>query len=57
MRVVECNICGETLSAASDDELVRRLRAHSESEHPAAKFDQSKADELISNEAYEASDS
>lgn len=57
MRVVECNICGETLSAASDDELVRRLCAHSESEHPSAEFDESKADELISSEAYEASDS
>ena len=26
MRVIECNECGETISAASDEELVRRVR-------------------------------
>jgi predicted small metal-binding protein len=57
MRVIECNTCGETLSAATDDELERRLRAHSEAEHPSAGLDESKARELIANEAYDASDS
>ena len=33
MRVIECNECGETITAASDDELVRNLGAHLQSEH------------------------
>ena len=57
MRVVECNICGETLAAATDDELERRLRSHCEAEHPTAGYDGARARELISSEAYEASDS
>jgi len=57
MRVMECNICGETLAAANDDELERQLHRHSESEHPTAGYDQDKARELIANEAYDASDS
>ncbi len=57
MRVLECNICGETLAAATDEELEQRFRTHSESEHPTAEFDASKVRELISSEAYDASDS
>jgi predicted small metal-binding protein len=57
MRVVECNVCGEALSAATDAELERRLRSHSESEHSFAGYDEAKARELISTEAYDASDS
>jgi hypothetical protein len=57
MRVVECNICGETLAAATDEELEQRLRGHLESEHSSAQVDEDKARELISNEAYDASDS
>jgi predicted small metal-binding protein len=56
MRVVECNICGEPLSAANDDELLRRVQSHMESEHPDAEFDESAADEMISEQAYTASD-
>ena len=57
MRVMECNICGETLAAANDDDLERQLHRHSESEHPTAGYDQDRARELIANEAYDASDS
>jgi predicted small metal-binding protein len=57
MRVVECNICGETLSGATDDELLRRVRAHMESEHPSVAFDEAATSEMIANEAYDASDS
>jgi len=57
MRVVECNICGETLAAATDDELLRRLRAHMESEHSSTGFDEAQAREMIAAEAYTASDS
>ena len=57
MRVMECNICGETLAAANDDELALRLRSHSESEHPSAGYDEHRARDLIAQEAYDASDS
>lgn len=57
MRVVECNHCGETLSGATDEELERRLRSHFDSEHSSAQMNDAKARELISSEAYEASDS
>ena len=57
MRVMECNICGETLAAANDEELERRLRSHSESEHPSAGYDGDRARDQIADEAYDASDS
>jgi predicted small metal-binding protein len=57
MRVVECNICGETLAAATDRELERRLCEHQESEHPSGAVDEAEAHELVSSEAYDASDS
>ncbi len=28
MRVVECDVCGETISAADDEELVGRVKDH-----------------------------
>jgi len=57
VRVMECNVCGETLSAATDEELGRRLRSHSEAEHPTATYDEARTRELIAREAYDASDS
>ena len=33
MRVVECDVCGETISAADDEELARRLKDHLSEEH------------------------
>ena len=33
MRVIECNECGETISAANDEELANHLAAHLRSEH------------------------
>ena len=57
MRVIECNVCGETVSAANDEELVRRLGIHMEAEHSSAAFDESEARELVAREAYTASDS
>lgn len=57
MRVMECNICGETLVAATDGELERSLLSHCEAEHPAAGYDEAQAKELISSEAYDATDS
>lgn len=57
MRVVECNICGETLSAVDDDELLRGLRRHIEEEHEPTSYDEGQARETIAEEAYEATDS
>jgi predicted small metal-binding protein len=55
-RVIECNICGEPLSAATDDELLRQVQRHLESEHPDAGLDEDEAREMISEEAYDAGD-
>jgi predicted small metal-binding protein len=55
-RVIECNICGEPLSAATDDELLRQVQRHLESEHPDAGLDEEEAREMISEEAYDAGD-
>jgi predicted small metal-binding protein len=56
-RVTECNICGEPLAAATDEELLGRLRSHMESVHPDAPFDEDEARRTIANEAYDAADS
>jgi predicted small metal-binding protein len=55
MRVFECNVCGEPFGAATDDELLRRLRGHFEAEHPDVPFDEAER-EAIAREAYDASD-
>jgi predicted small metal-binding protein len=57
MRVVECNICGEPLAAANDEEVLRRLRDHFESEHSAESFNEQQARETVAREAYDATDS
>jgi hypothetical protein len=56
-RVLECNMCGEPLAAATDDELLRVMRAHVTSEHPDTAFDETEARETIVHEAYDAGDS
>jgi predicted small metal-binding protein len=56
MRVIECDECGETLQAASDEELVRVLGAHLSSEHDM-EVDEEDLTELVEAEAYEAMDS
>jgi predicted small metal-binding protein len=57
MRVIECNVCGETIAAAHDDDLLRRLLEHMEARHESANFDEAQARETIAREAYDASDS
>ena len=57
MRVIECNQCGEALSAANDDELRACLIRHMESEHPGVEFDEASAAKTIQEQAYAASDS
>jgi predicted small metal-binding protein len=55
-RFIECNICGEPLSAATDDELLRQVQRHMESEHPDSVLDEAQAREMIGREAYDAAD-
>jgi hypothetical protein len=57
MRVIECNVCGEALSAANDDELRACLIRHMESEHPGVGFDDATAAKTVQEQAYAASDS
>jgi len=57
MRVVECNVCGEPLAAANDEELLRRMRVHAEADHSDSEWDEDSARETIDAEAYDASDS
>ena len=55
-RVIECNICGEPLSAATDDELLTQVQRHYGSEHPEASMGEDQAREMIAREAYVAGD-
>jgi predicted small metal-binding protein len=56
MRVIECDECGETITAATDDELVKRLGDHMRSEHDN-QLDDEELRELVDGEAYDAMDS
>ena len=56
MRVIECNICGETLSAADDEELVGRLKDHLSEEHDEEPSDD-EVHQTVDREAYDAMDS
>ena len=56
MRVIECNECGETVSAADDDELATRLAKHLRSEHDI-ESDEDEVADLVHEQAYDASDS
>ncbi len=56
-RVIECNICGEPLAAATDDELVRQMQTHHQAEHgDESGLDENEARETIAREAYDAAD-
>jgi hypothetical protein len=55
-RVIECNICGEPLAAATDDELLTQVQRHYASEHSDAGLDEDQAREMIAQEAYDAGD-
>jgi predicted small metal-binding protein len=56
MRVIECNECGETISAANDEELASHLAEHLRSEHDQEP-DQEEIDDLVHEQAYDATDS
>jgi predicted small metal-binding protein len=56
-RVLECNICGEPLAAANDEELGRQLRRHMAAEHAGSELDEEQARSTVAAEAYDAGDS
>ena len=56
MRVVECDVCGETVTAAGDEELVSRLKEHLEEEHDQSPGED-EIQQTIDREAYDAMDS
>jgi predicted small metal-binding protein len=56
MRVIECNECGETISAADDNELANRLGSHLREAHDLERDHDELAD-LVEEEAYDAMDS
>jgi predicted small metal-binding protein len=56
MRVIECNVCGATISAENDEELATRLGEHLEGEHEE-EVDEEGVRDTVENEAYEATDS
>lgn len=56
VRVVECDICGETISAADDNELVGRLKDHLGDEHDEEPTDDD-VHQTVDREAYDAMDS
>ena len=56
MRVIECNQCGETVSAATDGELAARLRDHLATEH-SEQPPEAEVAALVSEQAYDAMDS
>ena len=57
MRTIECNICGETLSAADDEELTRQLVDHLKEEHEDDETSEDEVHQLVDREAYDAMDS
>jgi hypothetical protein len=56
MRVLDCD-CGKTLQAANDDDLATQVREHADAEHPDMQLDEQQVRQLVSDRAYEASDS
>jgi predicted small metal-binding protein len=54
--VIECNECGETVSAANDEELAGRLAEHLRAEHDIESDDE-ELSHVIEEEAYDAMDS
>lgn len=56
MRVIDCD-CGQTLSAANDDDLFQAARRHVDEAHADMEMSDDQVRELVATKAYEASDS
>lgn len=57
MRVIDCNECGATIKAGTDDELASELKEHMSSEHSDVEWDADNASGTVSKQAYDAEDS
>jgi predicted small metal-binding protein len=57
VRVIECHLCGQTLSAATDEELVETASRHMDQRHPESEVDETQVRVLVNEQAYDASDS
>jgi len=57
VRVIDCNVCGATIKAANDEELVDELNSHMSSEHSDMDWDSEEAGSLVERQAYDAEDS
>ena len=55
MRVLDCDECGETLTAANDAELATRVIDHMHDRHDID-LEEDEADALVAEEAYDAAD-
>jgi predicted small metal-binding protein len=59
VRVIDCD-CGEMVSAANDDDLLRAVRRHVEEAHADdedMRLDDAAIRELVAAQAYDATDS
>ena len=56
MRTIECNTCGEPITANDDEELLGRLKDHVAEEHDESP-DDDELQQTIDREAYDAVDS
>ena len=57
MRVIECNFCGEVVSAANDEDLAHAVRRHMDDQHAEAAIDEQRARDMVERSAYSATDS
>ena len=57
MRVIECNFCGEVLSAANDEDLAGVVARHMEAQHSEAGVDEGQVRDMVAGGAYDATDS
>jgi predicted small metal-binding protein len=56
MRTIECNTCGEPITANDDEELVARLKDHLTEEHDLTP-DVDELQQAVDRDAYDAADS
>jgi predicted small metal-binding protein len=57
VRVIDCNVCGATIKAADDEELAGELSKRMKSEHSDVEWEDEQASQLVSSQAYDATDS
>lgn len=56
MRVIECNLCGQVLQAADDEELIEATAGHMADQHADAGIDEEAVRGMVERDAYDATD-